>query len=161
MRVPLTVIAVAALAFFGYARPAQAQYQNGYGNWPGGSWQVSCRHARVHGDRFSADCTATNGAWVHSSISMSGCPGGQFGNNNGQLFCESASSYSNDPGYGRWHHLPHGSWVQSCDNASMNGPIFTAECSTGQGYRTSQIDMRSCPSRQVGNRNGFLFCEGG
>jgi hypothetical protein len=158
MRVTLTIVTIAALALFGFAKPALPQQ---YGNWPGGSWQASCRHARVNGDRFSAQCTATNGAWVHSSISMSSCPGGQFGNSNGQLFCESANSYSNDAGYGRWHHLPRGSWVQSCDNASISGSMFTAECSTGQGYRTSSIDMHSCPSRQVGNRNGFLFCEGG
>jgi hypothetical protein len=160
MRVTLTIVTIAALALFGFAKPAQAQYQQ-YGNWPGGSWQASCRHARVNGDRFSAECTATNGAWEYSSVNMRGCPGHQFGNNNGQLFCESATSYNTDAGYGRWHHLPHGSWVASCDNAAMNGPMFTAECSTGQGYRTSSIDMRSCPSRQVGNRNGFLFCEGG
>jgi hypothetical protein len=158
MRVFLTIVTIAALALFGFAKPAQAQQ---YGNWPGGSWQASCRHAHVEDGRFSAVCQTTSGSWTRSSIALNSCPGGQFGNSNGQLFCESANSYSNDAGYGRWHHLPHGSWVQSCDNASMNGPMFSAECSTGQGYRSSTIDMRSCPSRQVGNRNGFLFCEGG
>jgi hypothetical protein len=158
MRVSLTILTIAALAFFGFAKPAQAQM---YGNWPGGSWQASCRNARVNGDQFSAQCTATNGAWVFSSVSMRGCPGRQFGNSNGQLFCESGGNYSNDAGYGRSRHFPSGSWVNSCDNASLAGHMFTAQCSTGSGYRTSSIDMHSCPSRQVGNRNGFLFCEGG
>jgi len=154
MRIALALFAVAALVLCGFARPAQAQ--NGYGQWPGGSWQASCRNARVNGDRFSAQCTATNGAWVVSSVSMRACPGRQFGNNNGRLFCESGNT---GPGWDRMRNLPGGSWVNSCDNAGMNGHFFTAQCSTGNGYRASTIDMRSCPSRRVGNRNGMLFCE--
>ena len=157
MRISLAIITIAAIAFFGFAKPAQAQ---NYASWPGGSWQASCRHAHVSGREFSAVCQTTSGSWEQSSVDMDSCPGGQFGNNNGQLFCESANSYRSDVGYGRWHHLPRGSWTASCDNASMNGSMFTAECSTGNGYRSSSIDLRSCPSRQVGNRNGHLFCEG-
>lgn len=160
MRIALSTLAIVALVLFGFVQPAQAQYQNGYANWPGGSWQASCRHAHVNGDEFTASCQTTNGSWSRTSIGMRGCPGNQFGNNNGQLFCESANSYNNDAGYGRWHHLPRGSWSASCDNASMNGSMFSAECSTGRGYNATSIDMRSCPSRQVGNRNGYLFCEG-
>jgi hypothetical protein len=156
MRNALTIITAAVLALSGFSKPAQAQ---SYPNWPGGSWQASCRHAHVNGNQFSAACQTTSGSWTYSSISLSSCPGGQFGNNNGQLFCESAGSYGSDPGYGRWHHLPRGSWTASCDNAAMNGSVFSAECSTGSGYRSSSIDMRTCPSRQVGNRNGMLFCE--
>jgi CVNH domain len=152
MRVLLSILAVAALVLFGYVQPAQAQYRN----WPGGSWVASCRNAQLHGDQFSAQCTATNGAWTFSSISMQGCPGRQVGNNNGRLFCESGQT---GPGWDRMRHFPGGSWVSSCDNPSMGGHMFTAQCSTGQGYRVSSIDMRSCPSRRVGNRNGVLFCE--
>ena len=156
MRIALSILAVAALALFGFSKPAPAQ---SYPNWPGGSWQASCRHAHVQGNQFSATCQTTGGSWTHSSIGLNSCPGGQFGNNNGQLFCESGNSYSSDAGYGRWHQLPRGSWTASCDNASMNGSVLTAECSTGNGYRSSSLDVRSCPSRQVGNSNGRLFCE--
>ncbi|MGA7571157.1 MAG: CVNH domain-containing protein [Candidatus Aquilonibacter sp.] len=156
MRIALSIITVAALALFGFSKPAPAQSMP---NWPGGSWQASCRHARVSGNQFSASCQTTSGSWTRSAIGLNSCPGGQFGNNNGQLFCESGNSYSSDPGYGRWHQLPRGSWVASCDNAAMNGSVFSAECSTGNGYRSSSIDLRSCPSRQVGNSNGRLFCE--
>ncbi len=156
MRIALSILTVATLALFGFSKPAHAQ---SYPSWPGGSWQASCRHARISGNQFSASCQTTGGSWTYSSIGLNSCPGGQFGNNNGQLFCESGNSYSSDAGYGRWHHLPRGSWVASCDNASMNGSVLSAECSTGNGYRSSSLDLRSCPSRQVGNRNGFLFCE--
>jgi hypothetical protein len=220
MRIALTTLAIAALVFFGYAKPAQAQWNAS--TWPTGSWQASCRNANVSGRRFSAQCTATNGRWVFSSIDLNQCPSRQVGNSNGQLFCEggrpgfggnlpggswrqscqNASMIGNvvhascntgrglmrtsfamqncpgwalgnsngrlfcesggsGPGWAQPGHFPGGSWVQSCGNASISGNVFRAMCSTGQGYRSTTIDLRSCRSRLVGNRNGMLFCEGG
>ena len=214
MRLAVASLCVLALVFFGFEKPADAQY----GRWPAGSWQASCRAPSVNGAIFTAQCQANNGAYRGSSINLNQCPGRLVGNNNGRLFCEGGGNVGNLPGGtwrqscqngsmrgnivyascstgsgyrqtsfamqncpgwalgnsngqlfcesggngGGWHrpgHFPGGSWVNSCGNASLNGHIFSAQCSTGNGYRATTIDLRSCPSRLVGNRNGFLFCE--
>ncbi len=149
MRVFLSILAVAALVLFGFSKPAQAQWQSG---WPAGSWQFSCRNARLTGPNFFAQCTANNGAWVGSSINLNQCPSRQVGNSNGRLFCEGGR-----PGFGT--NLPGGSWRQSCQNASMSGNVVRAACSTGRGFAQTSFNMRNCPGWALGNSNGRLFCE--
>jgi hypothetical protein len=140
--------------------PALAQYRN----LPGGSWQSSCRNSYVRGNVLTASCRADDGSYRRSSYNVSNCPGGQLGNSNGRLFCESGRNGRNTGYRGRGRRsnyagLPAGSWRNSCNNARMNGSILTASCSTGQGYRTTSLDVRQCRSRSVGNSNGSLFCE--
>ena len=125
------------------------------GGLPGGSWRNSCQNARMNGNVVYASCSTGSG-YRQTSFAMRNCPGWALGNSNGSLFCESGGSGG---GWNRPGHFPGGSWVNSCGNASMSGHVFSAQCSTGSGYRATSIDMRSCPSRLVGNRNGFLFCE--
>ncbi|HUA09336.1 MAG TPA: CVNH domain-containing protein [Candidatus Acidoferrales bacterium] len=130
--------------------------QPDYGrNLPGGSWRQSCRNATMTGNVVYAACSAGSG-YRNTSFAMRNCPGWALGNSNGNLFCESGNSGGD---WGRPGHFPGGSWVNSCGNARISGTVFYAQCSTGNGYRATQIDLRSCPSRTVGNRNGFLFCE--
>jgi hypothetical protein len=119
---------------------------------PGGSWQNSCNGARMSGNVFYASCSTGNG-YRSASFNLAQCPGWALGNRNGSLFCETSG--------GNWGpgHFPGGSWQNSCGNAKLNGSTFSAQCSTGNGYRQTTIDLRGCPSRLVGNRNGFLFCE--
>jgi hypothetical protein len=125
------------------------------GNLPGGSWRASCRNPRMSGNIVFASCSSGRG-FRQTSFAMRHCPGWALGNRNGNLFCESGAGGSewSQPG-----HFPGGSWQNSCGNARLNGDVFSAQCSTGQRYRATTIDLRSCPSRLVGNRNGLLFCE--
>jgi hypothetical protein len=148
MRFLVATCLAAALAICGFAAPASAQYL------PGGSWQQSCQDGIVRGNRLEAQCQG-NGGWRWSSVSLAGCR--SFGNNNGQLFCESRGGWH--PGGGWAGHVPGGSYLASCQGAYMRGTVLTASCSYGRGYNTSSIDTRSCPSRQFGNANGNLFCE--
>jgi hypothetical protein len=126
------------------------------GNLPGGSWRRSCRNPSIQGYVVRASCSSGRG-FTQTSFHMRNCPGWTLGNSGGRLFCESGAS---GPSWGNSGHFPGGSWVQSCGNANMSGNVFRAMCSTGQAHRSTTIDLRSCPSRLVGNRNGFLFCEG-
>jgi hypothetical protein len=123
------------------------------GNLPGGSWRSSCRDGRMVGYQVYASCTDDRSNYRSTEYNMHNCPGWALGNRNGILFCEAGNNL-----VGR---LPGGSWQNSCRGASMAGRIFSAQCTQDNGnYRSSSIDMRSCPSRLVGNRNGQLFCEG-
>jgi hypothetical protein len=123
-----------------------------WGNLPAGSWRRSCTNARMSGDVVMAGCNTGHGL-RQTSFHMRNCPGWALGNNNGNLFCESGNS-------GFFGGFPGGSWQNSCRAPSMQGNVLTATCSsTSGGWRTSRISMGSCPSRAVGNNNGFLFCE--
>ena len=58
----------------------------GYG--PPGSYQSSCRNSHMQGGMLSAECTATNGAWIRSSLAVNRCrPGTDIANVNGRLSC--------------------------------------------------------------------------
>jgi hypothetical protein len=60
----------------------------GYGYVPRGSYQASCRNVYANGGVLSAECTATNGAWVRSSLATQQCrPGSDIANVNGRLSC--------------------------------------------------------------------------
>jgi len=150
MRILLALLAVALLAAVGVASPASAQ------SLPGGSWQGSCQDGIMRGAQLSAQCKATNGRWVWSSINVNGCRA--FGNSNGRLFCEHSGG-THPGGWRPGGRLPGGSWQASCQNGRLRGNVLTASCSDGRVYVTSSINVRSCPRQQFGNRNGYLFCE--
>jgi hypothetical protein len=60
----------------------------GMGYLPPGSYQSSCRNAYANGGMLTAECTATNGAWVRTSIEVNRCrPGTDIANVNGRLNC--------------------------------------------------------------------------
>jgi hypothetical protein len=61
----------------------------GYGNAPGGSYQSSCRGARMqNGNVLYAQCQATNGYYNNTSLNVGRCrPGTDIANINGQLAC--------------------------------------------------------------------------
>lgn len=52
---------------------------------PGGSWQSSCRRARIEGDTLWAECRANNGDWRGSRVNLRGC--NDLNNCNGKLRC--------------------------------------------------------------------------
>lgn len=64
----------------------------GWGQLPSGSYQESCRDARVNGSgrnaTLSANCRDNRGRWNFSTIRFNDCRGGVI-NDNGRLACES------------------------------------------------------------------------
>ena len=150
MRYLVATFLTALLAVAGFTQPANAQMY-----LPGGSWRASCQDGLVRGNRLEAQCQAGNGSWRWTSVAMNGCR--SFGNNNGQLFCESNGRPSVHPGWGGG--LPGGSWRASCQGGYVRGDVLYASCSYGRGYNQTSILIRSCPRRQFGNNNGNLFCE--
>jgi hypothetical protein len=61
----------------------------GFGYAPGGSYQSSCRGARMqNGSMLYAQCQATNGYYNNTSLNVGRCrPGTDIANINGQLAC--------------------------------------------------------------------------
>jgi hypothetical protein len=54
-----------------------------------------------------------------------------------------------------------GSYLQSCPNVTMEGPLIVAGCLDRNGQvRASRIDPRSCRG-DIANNNGRLTCGGG
>lgn len=165
MRSLLIASLAGALIAGAAAAPAIAQSRG----VPGGSWQNSCQNGYVRGNVLIARCRADSGSYQRTRFNLDNCPGGQLGNSNGRLFCESNRGTRNNRYRGNGHRgnwqrgsyagLPAGSWQGSCNNGRMNGSVLTASCSTGHGYRTTSLDVQQCRSRSVGNNNGTLFCE--
>lgn len=60
----------------------------GGGRLPDGSWRQSCRGGEVSRGMLSAVCESAKGRGRETSISLSACPNGRFGNDNGRLVCE-------------------------------------------------------------------------
>lgn len=56
------------------------------GALPGGSYQSSCRDARVNGDTLSASCQDNRGRWNYSSLRYRECRN-EIRNDNGRLVC--------------------------------------------------------------------------
>lgn len=58
--------------------------------------------------------------------------------------------------------LPGGSWLQTCTDEEVRGPVLRATCRAGRGsQRTSEINFRQCRNRRVANIGGQLTCESG
>jgi hypothetical protein len=147
---------------------------------PGGSYMQSCNSVRDTGrGQMSAQCRDTRGRYQFTTLDYSGCQG-DIGNNNGQLICNGGrpgnpgrpgggngpgpgNGGGNGPGPGNgggWNgRLPGGSWQRSCRGGEMRGSRVTAECKNERGrWIGTSIDMRSCRSDLLGNRNGDLVC---
>jgi len=60
----------------------------GGGFAPQGSYRQSCRGINVRGNFMTAECTATNGQWIRSSLDYARCRyGTDVANVNGRLTC--------------------------------------------------------------------------
>lgn len=157
----LLILSIAGALIAGAASaPAVAQGRS----LPSGSWQSSCQNAHVRGNVVTARCRADSGSYQRTSFNLSNCRGGQLGNSNGRLFCESSRGGRNNSYRGHGHRsgsamLPAGSWRGSCNRGRMNGSVLTASCSNGHGYQTTSLNVQQCRGRSVGNNGGTLFCE--
>jgi hypothetical protein len=85
----LTLASALIAASFGVA---SAQMYSHRGTWgqalPSGTYQQSCRRARVNQGVLTATCSSDNGTWIRSSLLLSRCqPWSDVGNVNGRLRC--------------------------------------------------------------------------
>jgi len=157
-------VAVAAAALSGVEAQAQDQrWGGGWGQIPSGSYQQSCRDARVNGSgpnaMLSASCQDSRGRWSYSSIRFSQCRG-DIANQNGRLACAwGGGGGGGGPGWGGG--LPNGTYQQSCRDARVNGNMLSASCQDNRGrWNYSSIRYRDC-RYDIRNDNGRLACEFG
>jgi hypothetical protein len=157
-----TALTLSLLTLSTAAPSAFAQYGGGYdrgpqgrgdsGGLPGGSWVATCRRPQMNGPTLMAQCQDARGRERDSSIDIRSCATANVANRDGGLVCESAP--------GRGNGLPAGSWTYTCRGGQMQGPIVNAECRDGGGrWRGSSIDIRTCASNRLANRDGGLICE--
>jgi len=125
---------------------------------PSGSYQQTCRDARMQGSTLSASCRDNRNRWQSSSINTNNCRGRDIANINGRLTCSGGGG----GGGGGAGQIPSGSFQSTCRNAFMNGFTLTAQCrlTFGSQTRTSSIDTRTCGGRDIYNLNGVLRCDG-
>lgn len=139
------------------------QGHQGGGKWwgqglPAGSYQRSCRNARIEGrDLLIAQCQRQNGSYRNTRLDIDECRGRDIANDNGHLEC-GGKTYGGS--YGQYK-LPPGSWTQSCRNARVIRDDLVAECRQRDGdWKRSSLDLDDCRGRQVSNDNGRLVCAG-
>ena len=119
---------------------------------PDGSYQDTCRNARVEDDTLIAECLDRGGRWRYTELAGVRSCAGDIVNANGVLRCR-RDDESND--------LPSGDWRASCRDARMYGTAFYAVCRDAYGkWRAVSIDLRFCPARALSNANGRLVCAG-
>jgi hypothetical protein len=85
-----------------------------------------------------------------------GWGGGHGGNNGGGW----GGGNGGNNGGGWNNRQPGGSWAQSCTRGQMDGRSFSARCDNGRGRKIeSSINLRACPTGNLGNAAGRLVCE--
>ena len=153
-----TTLTLCLLALTTAAPPALAQYGGGPdrgpqgGGLPGGSWVATCRRPQMNGPTLLAQCEDTRGRMRDTSIDVRSCTTGTVENRDGGLVCESPAS--------RGGGMPGGSWVQTCRDGQMAGPVLRAQCLDARGRpRDTTIDVRTCANNRLANRDGGLICE--
>ncbi len=136
----------------------------GQGPWwgkglPAGSYQRSCRNARLEGrDLLIAQCQRQNGSFRNTRLDIDECRGRDIANDNGHLEC-GGKIYGGS--YGQYQ-LPPGSWSQSCRNARIVRDDLFAECRQRDGdWVRASLDLDDCRGQAVSNDNGRLVCGGG
>jgi hypothetical protein len=139
----------------GHLECGDHRYSGNYGRYqmPGGSWQQTCRNARLERDDLHAECRQRDGDWVRSKIDLDDCRGQQVHNDNGRLRCGFGGNHGG-------HTLPHGSWQESCRNPRFEGNgRMVAECRQRDGdWKTDGINVPDCNGRPIYNNNGLLRC---
>lgn len=137
----------------GYLQCGDYRYEGAYGRYqmPGGSWQESCRNARIIRDELIAECRQRDGDWKRDTIDLDECRGQALWNDNGRLRC------GNPPRAN--YQMPRGTWLQSCRNAQVRGDDLYAQCRGRDGvWHNTRIDLDRCPGRGLWNDNGELRC---
>jgi hypothetical protein len=122
---------------------------------PNGSYLKSCGQFRMNGTMLTASCATGGdpGAFV-STIDTSAC-GSDISNKTGALFCLAK------PGtWGVGRAVPRGSYLESCEGASVKGTLLSAGCTGRNGIsRLAKLDLTSCRiGNNIANIDGQLVC---
>ena len=137
----------------GHLQCGDYRYEGAYGRYqmPGGSWQQTCRNARIVRDDLTAECRERDGEWRRDSIDLDECRGQPLHNENGRLRCGDVAR----TGY----TMPRGTWQQTCRNAVVRGDDLYAQCRGRDGaWHNTRIDLDRCPRAGLRNDNGELRC---
>jgi hypothetical protein len=138
---------------------------------PFGSWRASCNNATLAGGILTASCDNSNGSWRTSSLAMANCPSRNVSNVQGSLVCAGGAAWR--PGWmqnhawgmqgqmpARAYAMPGGTWQSTCRNATVQGPILTAQCENGSGiWVQASFDLRRAPGAALVNDNGALVVQ--
>lgn len=139
---------------------------------PFGSWRASCNNATLAGGILTASCDNSNGSWRTTSLAMASCPSRNINNVQGTLVCSGGSAWR--PGWmqnrtwggaqgqmpARAYAMPGGTWQSTCRNATVQGPILTAQCENSSGnWVQASFDLRRAPGAPLVNENGALVLQ--
>lgn len=150
----LTLAALAACFAFAGSAAAQAV--------PPGSYQESCRDARIEGDKLHAECKDDAGKWKKTWLQGYRYCDGDIVNENGLLKCNGGrltEDEANGPaGSAARGELPPGPWRETCREGVLDGSVLRASCVDRNGvWRSAWIDLGQCTG-EIGNVDGQLVC---
>lgn len=129
---------------------------------PGGSYQQTCRDIGVRGSTLYATCQNMSNGWQATELRNYYSCNEEIQNINGTLQCGGANGnrghnggWDRDHGYDRG---PRGSYVQTCQNITMDGYTLQASCQKKNGgwRQTSLRNYNQCSD--IANNNGKLRC---
>lgn len=127
-------------------------YQGGV---PRGDYMRTCQNTRMNGNRLEANCQRRNGSWNSTALdNANNCSA--IINDDGNLRCGSGSTRQ---GWGGGNgQAPRGNYMQSCQNARMNGNRLEANCQrrNGSWNNTALDNPNNC--RDIVNDDGNLRC---
>jgi hypothetical protein len=120
---------------------------------PDGSWRQSCHDGQVSNGVLYAQCRREDGRYRAASATLGSCLA--FANRNGDLVCERAAD-NRDSADG-WR----GSFRDTCTDVSVDRQgKLKARCLKDNGtYRSTNLSLWKCLSRQAANRDGRLVCD--
>jgi CVNH domain-containing protein len=129
---------------------------------PGGSYQQTCRDIGVRGSTLYATCQNMSRGWQATELRNFYSCNQEIQNIDGNLRCGGTrgnrghdSGWDRDRGYG---NAPNGSYVQTCQNITMDGYTLQASCQKRNGTwrQTSLRNYNQCSD--IANNNGKLRC---
>jgi hypothetical protein len=135
---------------------------------PGGSYQQTCRDIGTRGSTLYATCEDGNGGRRSSELRDFERCSSEIQNIYGNLQCNMSGDGGRD-GYqggdnrgrdgdqGR-DNLPRGSYIQTCQDVSINGDTLQARCQKGNGSWRQTSLRRYDQCRDIVNQNGRLKC---
>ena len=137
------------------------------GQYPGGSYQQTCRNIGVRGNVLYAECQDASQYWRQTQLSDYQRCRGDIQNQNGSLQC-GGGGYPGGPGYPGYPgnpsysgQYPYGSYQQTCRNISVRGNALFADClDTSQNWRSTQLGNYQRCRNDIQNINGNLQCTG-
>ena len=164
------------MALFGSGTTCKAQQV------PSGSYQQTCQNVGVRGSTLYASCNDGRGQWQSTELPDFQRCSSEIQNDNGNLRCNKSNGGNNggrdgrdrdgdrnrngQNGNGQYGHngygpngAPNGSYVQTCQNVSMNGNTLQASCQKGNGrWKNASLRHVDQCNGDIANINGKLQC---